>query len=100
PTPPVPHSFPTRRSSDLTLAKTTEVPLARDGMYYKEFQTQMDWMHNGEGLTVFNLMGLANPDDPAFERRVRRYAGFYMNEDPGADQKSTRLNSSHLGISY
>src|SRR5687768_2834074 len=30
-----------------TLAKTTEVPLARDGMYYKEFPTQMDWMHNG-----------------------------------------------------
>lgn len=67
-----------------TLAKTTEVPLARDGMYYKEFPTQFDWMHNGEGLTVFNLMGLCNPGDPAFERRVRRYAGFYMNEDPGA----------------
>jgi hypothetical protein len=67
-----------------TLAKTTEVPLARDGMYYKEFPTQFDWMHNGEGLTVFNLMGLANPRDPAFERRVRRYAGFYMNEDPQA----------------
>jgi hypothetical protein len=60
------------------------VPLARDGMYYKEFPTQFDWMHNGEGLTVFNLMGLATPGDPAFERRVRRYAGFYMNEDPQA----------------
>jgi hypothetical protein len=67
-----------------TLAKTTEVPLARDGMYYKEFPTQFDWMHNGEGLTVFNLMGLCNPDDQAFARRVRRYAGFYMNEDAGA----------------
>lgn len=67
-----------------TLAKTTEVPLARDGMYYKEFPTQMDWMHNGEGLHVFNVMGLANPKDPRFEPRVRRYAGFYMNEDPGA----------------
>jgi hypothetical protein len=67
-----------------TLAKTTEVPLARDGMYYKEFPTQMDWMHNGEGLTVFNVLGLANPHNPAFEPRVRRYAGFYMNEDKGA----------------
>jgi hypothetical protein len=67
-----------------TLARTVEVPLARDGMYYKEFPTQFDWMHNGEGLTVFNLMGLCNPDDPALARRVRRYAGFYMNEDPGA----------------
>jgi hypothetical protein len=67
-----------------TLAKTTEVPLARDGMYYKEFPTQFDWMHNGEGLTVFNLMGLMNPENPRFEPRVRRYAGFYMNEDPQA----------------
>ena len=67
-----------------TLAKTIEVPFARDGMYYKEFPTHMDWMHNGEGLHVFNVMGLANPKDPAYERRVRRFAGFYMNEDAGA----------------
>jgi hypothetical protein len=67
-----------------TLAKTTEVPFAKDGMFYKEFHTQMDWMHIGEELTVFNVMGLANPEDPAFERRVRRFAGFYMNEDPQA----------------
>ena len=23
----------------------------------------MDWMHNGEGLRVFNLQGLSDPDD-------------------------------------
>jgi len=67
-----------------TLAKTTKVPLALDGMFYKEFHTQMDWMHIGEELTVFNVMGLANPRDPTFERRVRRFAGLYMNEDPQA----------------
>jgi hypothetical protein len=67
-----------------TLAKTTDVPMARDGMYYKEFPTQMDWMHNGEGLTVFNLTGLCDPTNPAFQQRTRRYAGFYMNEDPQA----------------
>ncbi len=67
-----------------TLAKTTEVPFARDGMFYKEFHTMMDWMHIGEELTVFNVMGLANPTDPSFERRVRRFAGLYMNEDPQA----------------
>jgi hypothetical protein len=67
-----------------TLAKTTDVPMAKDGMYYKEFPTQMDWMHNGEGLTVFNLTGLCNPADANFQRRTRRYAGFYMNEDPQA----------------
>jgi hypothetical protein len=67
-----------------TLAKTTEVPFARDGMYYKEFPVMFDWLHNGEGLTVFNLQGLSDPADIAFQQRVRRYAGFYMNEDPQA----------------
>ena len=67
-----------------TLAKTREVPFARDGMYYKEFPVMMDWLHNGEGLTVFNLQGLSDPDDGRFRARVRRFAGFYMNEDPQA----------------
>src|SRR6186713_2368379 len=30
-------------------AKTVEVPVARDGMYHKEFCVQSDWMHHGEG---------------------------------------------------
>jgi hypothetical protein len=67
-----------------TAAKTTHVPFAKDGMYYKEFPVMFDWQHNGEGLSVFNLQGLSDPEDAAFGRRVRRYAGFYMNEDPGA----------------
>jgi hypothetical protein len=67
-----------------TAARTTQVPFAKDGMYYKEFPVMFDWLHNGEGLTVFNLQGLSDPDDPAFGRRVRRFAGFYLNEDPGA----------------
>ena len=66
-----------------TLAKTTDVPLAKDGMFYKEFHTQFDWMHLGEELTVFNVMGLAGLN-AANQQRVRRFAGFYMNEDPQA----------------
>ena len=67
-----------------TEAKTVEVPFARDGMYYKEFPVMFDWQHNGEGLRVFNLQGLSDPYDGNFQKRVRRYAGLYMNEDPGA----------------
>jgi hypothetical protein len=67
-----------------TLAKTTDVPFARDGMYYKEFPVMMDWQHNAEGLTVFNLMGLSDPYDARYRNRVKRFIGFYMNEDPGA----------------
>ena len=67
-----------------TEAKTTEVPFTRDGMYYREFPVMFDWVHNGEGLTTFNLHGLMNPREQAFEQRVRRFAGFYMGDDPQA----------------
>ena len=67
-----------------TEAKTVDVPMAREGMYYKEFPVMFDWVHNGEGLCVFNRQGLSDPADLVFQQRVRRYAGFYMNEDPGA----------------
>jgi hypothetical protein len=67
-----------------TLAKTVDVPFARDGMYYKEFPVTFDWVHNGEGLTVFNLQGLSDPEDLELAKRIRRFAGFYMNDDPGA----------------
>lgn len=67
-----------------TEARTVEVPFARDGMFYKEFHCMMDWMHIGEELRVFNLQGLSDPHDVRFQHRVRRFAGFYMNEDLGA----------------
>ncbi|MCA9073970.1 MAG: hypothetical protein KDA93_02970 [Planctomycetaceae bacterium] len=67
-----------------TEAKTVDVPFARDGMYYKEFPVMFDWLHNGEGTTVFNLQGLSDPNNENFRQRVRRFAGFYMNEDPQA----------------
>ena len=67
-----------------TEARTTEVPFARDGMYYKEFPVMFDWVHNAEGLTTFNHHGLFDPYERSFQDRVRRFAGFYMNEDPQA----------------
>jgi hypothetical protein len=67
-----------------TEARTVDVPMARDGMYYKEFPVMFDWQHNAEGLRVFNAMGLSDPYNANYRRRARRYAGFYMNEDPGA----------------
>jgi len=67
-----------------TAAHTTEVPFARNGMYFREFPVMMDWQHNGEGLSVFNLMGLGDPYDKTYRDRVRRFAGFYTGEDPTA----------------
>ena len=65
-----------------TEAKTVDVPMARDGMYFKEFPVMFDWFHNGEGFSAFFLQGLSDPDDPRFQLRCRRFAGFYMDEDP------------------
>ena len=45
-----------------TEARTTDVPIARQGMYHKEFIVQSDWMHHGEGLQLFNRMGVVDPD--------------------------------------
>jgi hypothetical protein len=67
-----------------TAARTTDVPIARQGMYYKEFIVQSDWMHHGEGLQLFNRMGLSMPMDAKYQERARRFAGFYMGEDPEA----------------
>ncbi|HKX27615.1 MAG TPA: hypothetical protein VJ302_07980 [Blastocatellia bacterium] len=73
-----------------TEARTVEVPMARDGMYYKEFPVMFDWQHNAEGLRVFNAMGLSDPEDSNYRLRARRYAGFYMDEDPGAPNYDPR----------
>ena len=42
-----------------TEAKTVEVEMARDGMYYKEFPVMFAWYHHGEWLSSFILEGLA-----------------------------------------
>jgi hypothetical protein len=65
-------------------AKTTEVPAGRAGMYVKEFSAQSDWMHHGEGLQLFNRLSLSAPAAPHYVERARRFAGFYMGEDPDA----------------
>ena len=74
-------------------AKTTKlVPAGVDGMYYKEFSAQSDWQHHGEGLQLFNRMALSVPTDPKYLERIRRFAGFYMGEDPEAPNYDAKHN--------
>ncbi|MDC7677219.1 hypothetical protein [Asticcacaulis machinosus] len=70
--------------------KTVETEIARDGMYYREFPVMNDWQHLSEGLSVFNLMGLSAPHDPAFQDRARRFSGFYTGEDKTAPNYDPR----------
>ena len=65
-------------------AKDPSTEIAREGMYFKEFPPSYDWEHIGEGLGPFLWSGLSRPADNAYQTRLRRFAGFYLNEDPDA----------------
>ncbi len=64
--------------------RTTLTKLAENGAYRKEFVTQSDWFHTGEGMRAFFQYGLSAPNDERYRTRMRRFAGMYMNEDPEA----------------
>jgi hypothetical protein len=74
--------------------QTRDVPIARQGMYYREFPVQMDWQHNSEGLSTFNIMGLSAPRDPRVLMRTRRFADFYT----GADKTVANYDPRHRVI--
>ena len=65
-----------------TEAKTTVTELGRDGMYYKEYPTCFDPLHNGEGYHCLFQQGLCEPWDPVYRKRMKRFAGFYLPGDP------------------
>jgi hypothetical protein len=52
---------------------------------FKEFPRQDDWFHISEGITLFYNMGLADAKLSENIKRAKRFAGFYMNEDPEAE---------------
>ncbi len=62
--------------------KTTDI--GKNGIYYKEFYRHWDGLHTIEGLRSFFFQGLTDPHDPVYVTRMRRFSGFYMNEDPDA----------------
>jgi hypothetical protein len=80
--------------------RTTLTKLAENGAYYKEFITQSDWFHTGEGMRAFMFLGLSDPNDTIFRERMKRFAGMYMGEDPEApnyDPKNKVIRSLWTG---
>lgn len=51
---------------------------------HKEMVKHSDMLHLSEGYVGFQYFGLADPAIPENVDRARRFAGFYMNEDPEA----------------
>jgi hypothetical protein len=74
-----------------TAARTKDVPFAREGMYFREFPVMTDWQHLSEGLSVFNLLGLSDPNDAKYRDRVKRFSGFYTGEDKAVPNYDPRL---------
>jgi len=69
----------------------SEATYRGSSMLHKEFITSFDWHHNGEHYAGFNFSALSDPLAPQFHQRVRRFAGFYMNEDPEAPNYDPKL---------
>lgn len=55
---------------------------SRYGQIYREFDSNWDWMHHGEGYVDLYPLGLVKPDDPVFIDRSIRFAAMYTGEDP------------------
>ena len=53
-------------------------------MVYKEYQTGYDWFHQSEGNYLFYMLCMADPSHALNVERAKRFAGFFMNEDPEA----------------
>ncbi|MEZ5356349.1 MAG: hypothetical protein R2762_27255 [Bryobacteraceae bacterium] len=53
----------------------------RYGQIWREFDSNWDWMHHGEGYTSFYSFGLADPGDAKFRDRAVRFARMYTGDD-------------------
>src|SRR5699024_12362362 len=79
------HSFPTRRSSDLLLNFVSDFP------FYRTLEVAEDYLYS-KMLVRYNYCasevseGISSIDDDSVSKVL--------------DRKSTRLNSSHVSISY
>ena len=53
-------------------------------MVFKEYQPGYDWFHQSEGNYLFYMLCMADPSHTKNVERAIRFAGFFMNEDPDA----------------
>ena len=53
-------------------------------MVVKEYQPGYDWFHQSEGNYLFYMLCMADPTNSKSIERAKRFAGFFMNEDPDA----------------
>ena len=74
--------------------------LTRGGMLHKEYELGYDQFHQGESYIYFYFLCLADPTNQINLERAKRFAGFYLNEDPDAqnyDPQHTIIRAPHNG---
>lgn len=74
--------------------------LARLGLAHKEYERGYDQFHQSEGYIYFYFLCLADPANLRLVERARRFAGFYLNEDPDApnyDAERHIIRAPHNG---
>src|SRR5437899_7302517 len=84
------HSFPTRRSSDLSRPQYVWWAKIKNG------KGQVGWTDQTDRFTHIDRFAFRLPSGDAMKKKVSRH----HRRNEREDRKSTRLNSSHLGISY
>ncbi|HEX4443325.1 MAG TPA: hypothetical protein VHZ81_07110 [Galbitalea sp.] len=67
-------------------AQMTEFGFVRD-----EYELGYDWFHQGESLIFFYAICAADPDDPDFRERARRFARLYSDPASGNYDPGTRI---------
>ena len=78
---------------------TTEL-MVEYGHVYKEYEIGYDQFHQSESYIYFYLLCMADPTHAENVARARRFAGFYLNEDPEAlnyDPEHKIIKCSHNG---
>ena len=70
------------------------------GHVHNEYEIGYDQFHQSEGYIYFYLLCMADPDNTTNLERARRFAGFYLNEDPDApnyDPEHKIIRCAHNG---
>src|SRR5207253_11009927 len=92
------HSFPTRRSSDLILQGIAGHTRIRPHGH-RAFENVVG-AYQSAGAERFNSLIVAVPGTAAVTDDAQSAGGGLEYRLRGVDRKSTRLNSSHVAISY
>ena len=69
------------------------------GFVRDEYEIGYDWFHQGESLPLFLGICAADPGDPLFRERARRFAGFYLPGSPTGnyDPVTRTIVAPHTG---